>query len=136
MIDDVQLNKRQIIQRCLRRVREEYADDPGRLEYFTHQDAIVLNLQRACEAAISLAMHFVAKRGLGIPQTSREAFSLLQQAGLLSEEVSNRMQKMVGFRNLAIHQYQDLDYTILQHIIDERLVDFESFLDTLLPHSP
>ncbi|MCC5807835.1 MAG: hypothetical protein JJU00_16030 [Opitutales bacterium] len=50
MTDDVYLNKREIIRRCLRRIKDDYQDDPERLTNFTVQDAIVLNLQRACEA--------------------------------------------------------------------------------------
>ena len=58
MADDVVLNKASIIERCLRRVREEYADNPTNLhDDITKQDAIVLNLQRACQAAIDLSRH-------------------------------------------------------------------------------
>jgi uncharacterized protein YutE (UPF0331/DUF86 family) len=42
------------------------------------QHSIVVNIQRACEAAIDLVMHFVAERNLGVPQTSRDAFVLLE----------------------------------------------------------
>lgn len=61
MIDDIDLNKAAIIRRCLQRISEEYRDDPGRLDDFTIQDSIVLNILRACEAAIDLAMHRVAQ---------------------------------------------------------------------------
>ncbi|MEI7862096.1 MAG: HepT-like ribonuclease domain-containing protein, partial [Planctomycetota bacterium] len=77
MPDDVALNKLAIIERCLRRVAEEYQGQPARLENFTVQDSIVLNVQRACEAAIDMAMHVVAKRRLGVPQDARSAFELL-----------------------------------------------------------
>jgi len=53
MADDVLLNKASIIERCLHRIEDEYQDDPANLyENVTRQDAIVLNLQRACQAAI------------------------------------------------------------------------------------
>lgn len=52
MPDDILLNKTQIIHRCIARVREEYASDPANLENQTKQDSIVINIQRACEAAI------------------------------------------------------------------------------------
>src|SRR5256885_16757196 len=59
-MDDVVLNKAATIERCVRRIREEHAGDDRRLiEDITRQDSIVLNLQRACEAAIDLAMHLV-----------------------------------------------------------------------------
>ena len=49
----------------------------------TRQDSIILNVQRACEAAIDLAMHAVSARRLGVPKLTREAFQMLRDAGLL-----------------------------------------------------
>jgi uncharacterized protein YutE (UPF0331/DUF86 family) len=83
MINDVCLNKAANIHRYLERIAQENGRDAARLENFTHQDAIVLNLQRACESAIDLAMHWVAEQKLGTPQTSRDAFEIPAAAGLL-----------------------------------------------------
>jgi uncharacterized protein YutE (UPF0331/DUF86 family) len=129
MPDDILLNKGQIIRRCLARVREEYGDNPANLVNPTKQDSIVINIQRACEAAIDLAMHFVAQQNLGIPQTSREAFTLLQTAGILTEGTSKQMRAMVGFRNIAVHNYQTLEIEVLQAIIQQHLGDFDRFLE-------
>ncbi|CAH9018333.1 HepT-like ribonuclease domain-containing protein [Candidatus Nitrosacidococcus sp. I8] len=61
-MDDVILNKVAIIERCLRRIKEEYDGYEADLETnFTRQDSIVLNLQRTCEVAISLAMHLTSR---------------------------------------------------------------------------
>ena len=79
MTDDITLNKSAIIRRCLARVTEEFQQDTAKLDDFTIQDAIILNLLRACEGAIDLAMHHVADLKLGIPQHSRDAFDLLMQ---------------------------------------------------------
>lgn len=51
MIHDVILNKISVIERCLKRIHEEYEDNPKHLGNYTKQDSIVLNLQRACEAS-------------------------------------------------------------------------------------
>ena len=97
MPDDVILNKVAIIERCLTRIQEVYANSEVNLfEDVTRQDSIILNLQRACEASIDLGMHLVRKKGLGIPQESREAFELLEKAGLLDRELGKRMKRMVG----------------------------------------
>lgn len=129
MIDDVRLNKSAIIRRCLARIGEEYRDDPAKLDNFTVQDAIVLNLLRACEAAIDLAMHLVAEQRLGVPQSSRDAFMMLERAGLLTTECAAAMMRMCGFRNIAVHNYQELEKPILLAILRSRLGDFEAFLD-------
>lgn len=131
MTDDIRINKSQIIRRCLARVREEYRGDPTRLDDFTIQDSIILNLQRACEAAIDLAMHFIAAYSLDTPQTSRDAFRLLHTAGVLAAETAARMQRMVGFRNIAVHDYQGLQLSIVQAIVEKHLGDFETFLEEI-----
>jgi uncharacterized protein YutE (UPF0331/DUF86 family) len=127
-MDDVRLNKAAIIQRCIARIREVYADEPRHLtDDLTRQDSILLNLQRATEAAIDLAMHGVRAARLGVPQDSREAFELLAKAGLLDAEHATRLQRMVGFRSIAVHEYQALNLAIVQAIIEEHLGDLERF---------
>ncbi|MEO7297091.1 MAG: DUF86 domain-containing protein [Verrucomicrobiota bacterium] len=128
MPDDILLNKSQIIRRCLARVTEEYANESANLEQPTRQDSIIINLQRACESAIDLAMHLVAQRNLGLPQTSRDAFTFLEKAGILTEQTAQQMRAMVGFRNIAVHNYQELQLVVLQKIVEEHLIDFETFL--------
>jgi uncharacterized protein YutE (UPF0331/DUF86 family) len=133
MADDVVLNKASVIERCLQRVEDEYEGDPANLrDDITRQDAIILNLQRACQAAIDLAMHLVREHGLGVPQESREAFALLEEAGHLDAELSDRLQRMVGFRNVAVHDYQDLNLDIVQSIVEEHLSDFTDFTEQVV----
>ena len=82
-MDDVVLAKAAVIERCIGRVREEHGGDDSHLtDDLRRQDSIILNLQRACEASIDLAMHLVRKERLGIPQDSREAFDLLAGANM------------------------------------------------------
>lgn len=133
MADDVLVNKAAAIERAIARVREEYGDDHRNLvANQTRQDAIILNLQRACESSIDAAMHLVRVRRLGVPQETREAFALLEGAGIISSELSDRLKKMVGFRNVAIHDYQKLNLDIVQRIIVQHLDDFLSFTRILL----
>jgi len=128
MVDDVILNKAAIIERCLSRVREEYGGDERNLrENLTRQDSIILNLQRACEASIDLAMALVKSHRLGLPQESRHAFDLLRDAGLIDPELAIRMARMVGFRNVAVHDYQRLNLDIVKAIVTGHLGDFEEF---------
>jgi len=126
-MDDVLLNKIATIERCLMRIDEEYIGHEDELDdNFTRQDSIILNLQRACEASIDAAMHVVRVRKLGVPQKSRDAFSMLAEAGLLDDDLAQRMQAMVGFRNIAVHNYKALNMVILRSILDKRLGDFKA----------
>lgn len=127
MPDDVIFNKVAIIERCLQRINEEYADNPANLENYTKQDSIILNIQRACEACIDLAMHIVAIKTLGIPQNSREAFALLAANSIIDTQFSNKLQAMVGFRNIAVHNYQVLDLGVIRGILEHNLQDLHRF---------
>ena len=138
-VDDVCFNKASIIERALSRALEEFAADP-RLESHTHMDAMILNLERACQAAIDLAMHLIAKYHLGMPQNSADAFRILNQADVITESTARTMIAMTGFRNIAIHEYQKLDPTVLRAIGEHRWHDVVSFCQELglriTPHPP
>ena len=67
MADDVLINKAATIERCVRRAREEYAASPDTFATdFTRQDAAILNIQRACEAALDMGQHLVRRERLGV----------------------------------------------------------------------
>lgn len=132
-MDNIILNKAAIIERCLKRIREDYEGYEEEFKTsFLRQDAIILNLQRACEASIDLAAHIIRIKKLGLPQTSRDMFSLLQEAGLIDAQLSDRLQKMTGFRNIAVHNYQKLDLAIVQHLIEHRLGDIQAFSSAMI----
>ncbi len=136
-MDDVLLNKAAILERCILRVREEYGGDERNLTGDQRrQDSIVLNLQRACEAAIDMAMHVVRVRRLGIPQESRDGFVLLREAGVLPDRLADQMMAMVGFRNIAVHDYRRLDLAIVRSIVTDHLGDFLDLSRTLLALKP
>jgi uncharacterized protein YutE (UPF0331/DUF86 family) len=133
MPDDVVLNKVASLERCIKRIREVYAEtDANLFENLTAQDSILLNLQRACEVSIDLAMHVVRKRRLGVPQDSRDAFQILQDHALLDKELAASMKRMVGFRNIAIHEYDALNLDIVKAIVTQRLDEILKFGEHLL----
>ena len=132
-MDEVLLGKASIIERCLKRIEEEYVGHEDELATnFTRQDALVLNLQRVCEASIDAAMHLVRIHKLGIPTESRQAFEMLVKTGRLDDELGRRLVAMVGFRNVVVHNYQELDIDILHDILAERLGDLRAFARLLL----
>lgn len=126
MPDDVVMQKLASIDRCLAAVRAYVAGDPGRLHDQMVLDAVVLNIQRACEQAIDAACREVSRRGLGIPADSADAFTILERERLLSPAVAERMRRMVGFRNVAVHEYRTLDPAIVRTVVEHRLTDFEA----------
>jgi uncharacterized protein YutE (UPF0331/DUF86 family) len=124
--DDVSFNKAAIIERCLNRVFEVWAEDRD-LANPTHLDSVILNLERACQAAIDLGMHVVAQQRLGMPQDSADAFALLARAGHLQQPTAVSLAAMVGFQNVAIHEYQRLDLSIVRDILTTHWTVFVDF---------
>lgn len=125
MPDDVVVQKLASIGRCLRAIRGYIAGDLDRLHEPMVLDAVVLNIQRACEQAIDAACREVSRLGLGVPADSADAFSLLERERLLSPPLAERMRRMVGFRNVAVHEYRRLDPAVVRTIVEHRLGDFE-----------
>lgn len=133
MADDVLLNKAASIERCVARAREEYETDPaGFATNFTRQDAAILNIQRACEAALDMGQHIIRRESLGLPQSARDVFALLAHANWLDQSLAESMKRMVGFRNVAVHEYQTLQLPITLNIITHHLGEFAQFTRCLL----
>lgn len=133
MADDVLINKAAMIERCVRRAREEYAANPGGFGTdFTQQDAAILNIQRACEAALDMGQHLIRRERLGVPQSARDVFALLAQGGWIDAALADGHHRMVGFRNIAMHDYQALQLPIIVRIIEKHLDEFLQYSQALL----
>jgi len=128
MVKDVLYNKMEIIERCLMRINEVYEGNPDNLKDYTKQDSIVLNIQRAVEATIDIAMYIVSIRKLGIPKNSRDAFEVLAHNKIIDSDTFEKLKNMIGFRNIAVHNYQKLNLDILQKVIENNLDDFNHFI--------
>lgn len=126
------LNKFETIEKCINRINEEYENNPENLDDYRKMDMIVLNLQRACEAVLDLAVYIVSTKKLGLPQTKREAFILLEQNNIIDSKMSKNMQSMVGFRNIAVHDYKEISEDILKDVIENHLNDLLDFARILL----
>ncbi len=131
---DVILNKKESIERCIKQIRAYYAM-PSAVSFekdYLRQDAIAANLQRAAEQAIDLANHIIRKKKLGLPKESKESFAVLASAGVIQQELARKLQGMVGFRNVMVHQYQELDIKIMIDVIEHRLDDLIAFTNQVM----
>lgn len=128
MENDIILNKIETIERCINRIKTVYDNTPMNLQDYTKQDSILLNIQRACEASIDLAMHIISQKRLGIPQNSRDAFEVLNSHNLISDKLCKNLKAMVGFRNIVVHDYQAINIKVVQSIIEHNLADFSDFI--------
>lgn len=129
-MNDALVQKIVSLQRCVARAREAHAEAGSRFQSSQNlQDAAVLNVIRACDTAIDLANMVIRARRLGIPSTTRESFLILGREKLIDQTLAQRLAKMVGFRNLAVHQYQELDLDIVETVIRKGLDDLLAFAE-------
>lgn len=128
-MNDIILNKKESIERCIKQARDYYImpSEKAFEEDFMKQDAIAVNLQRAAEQVIDLANHVIKKRKLGLPKESRESFEILAGAKVIPRELADNLKGMVGFRNILVHQYEDLDVKIMIDVIEHHLDDLVIF---------
>ena len=84
-------------------------------------------LQVAIQAVLDVASHVVSDRRLGEPQTNRELFDLLAQAGVIDERMAATLREMAGFRNVLVHGYQDVDLAVVEAVLRDHLDDLLGF---------
>jgi len=134
-VNDLLIQKFSSLQRCIKRVRQEFEPKEEFLTSLSRQDAAILNIQRACEVAIDIANKIIRAQDLGIPPSSRGSFDTLQAVGVIAAATCENMKRMVGFRNIAFHEYQNLDITIVVSVIEHKLVDFEQYVREVAVYS-
>lgn len=116
------------LQRCLRRIETKRPQDVETLRAdLDLQDVLVLNLSRAVQICVDLAAHLITDLPLPPPDTMGQAFDYLEQGGILDAGLALRMKKAVGFRNIAVHAYDTIDWNIVFAIAPTHLGDFQAF---------
>ncbi|HYN62077.1 MAG TPA: DUF86 domain-containing protein [Rubrivivax sp.] len=125
---DVIERKLESLRHCLQRIEtkcpadaETLATDPDL------QDIVALNLSRAVQVCVDIGAHVVSGMQLPPPDTMGQTFDLLAQAGVLTATLANRMKKAVGFRNIAVHSYEAINWHIVHSIASKHLTDFSDF---------
>ncbi len=128
MDSDVIANKLESLRRCITRLR---AKTPASADVLSAdldtQDIVCLNLERAVQVCVDIAMHILADIEAPAPDTMADAFVALAQQGIISESTAARMVKAAGFRNVAVHEYQELDWNIVYAILTRHLDDFVQY---------
>ena len=123
------------LRRCVDRVRTRCPADVLTLASNADlQDIVVLNLSRAVQICVDLALHILSEMGQAAPDTMGQAFDQLDDAGLIPADLALRLKKSVGFRNIAVHNYSGIDWAIVHAIATRHLGDFEAFARAVSPN--
>ena len=86
-------------------------------------------LQIAIQAALDVASHVVSDRRLGEPRTNRELFDLLARHGWIPRPLADSLSRMVGFRNVLVHGYDDVNLRIVQDVVANHLGELLEFVE-------
>jgi len=101
------------------------------LEDLDRQESVFFNLQMAIQNCIDLAAHIVAEEGLGVAGSTNELFYLLEEQGHIGQDITEKMIRAVGFRNLIVHEYGKLDLEAVFRVSQENITDLEEFARTI-----
>lgn len=91
------------------------------------QDLLTFRLQQAVETSIDIATHIIASLNLKRQETSRDAFSLLGNEGIIGKDLADKMGQAADFRNRVVHGYNNFDFSILFKDYKEDLEDLKNF---------
>jgi len=127
-------NKIESLRHCLARVEQRCPPDLEQLlNDLDAQDVLTLNLSRAVQICVDISLHILSASNQPMPQTMAEAFAGLVDEEIISADIAEKMQKAIGFRNIAMHEYEKMNWAIVYAIATERLSDFKEFAQCISP---
>jgi len=120
--------KLESLRHCLKRIETKCPADAQTLATDPDlQDIVALNLSRAVQVCVDIGAHLISGMEVQPPDTMGQTFDLLAQAGVLTEALASSLKKAVGFRNIAVHSYESINWHIVHSIAKNHLVDFSEF---------
>ena len=133
MVDrDLIITKAASVRAHLDRIAAKTGDD---LQLFLgdldRQDVVSFNLHLAVENCIDIAAHIISENDWGVPGSASEMLYILEGKGILDPELTERMIKAVGLRNLIVHEYGNIDLKRLFATVREDLNDLRAFLSAI-----
>ena len=128
MDPDVVNAKLESLARCVRRIEGRMPASATALAAdLDSQDIIVLNLERAVQISVDIGSHLLLEFDTPSPESMAGVFYSLGDAGVLERPLAERMAKAAGFRNIAVHEYESMDWGIVYSIVSTRLDDFRDY---------
>lgn len=136
MDKEVVLNKLENLRRCVARVEAKRPSSLTELvDDIDRQDIIVLNLERSVQACVDIGVHLLTDFSeITVPDSMSGTFKTLASVKIIDSELSKHLSNAVGFRNTAVHAYQDIDWNIVYSIIHKRLDDFRNYASCIVTH--
>ena len=133
MENDVILRKMDSLRRCLKRLEEKIPDNWDNIEIdYDLQDILTINLERAVQLSVDIGLQVFVQLSVKSPDTMAGVFTRLEKEKILTPELAENLRKSVGFRNIAVHEYEDINWDIVNSICTGHLSDFYQLIKTIL----
>lgn len=133
-MDKIVLEKKiDSILRCLNRIETRLPKTE--MDFFNDydaQDVVILNLTRAIQLSVDIATHSLSTTQASVPPTMADAFVNLERTHIITAEIADKMKRAVGYRNVAVHCYDDINLSITYEIAQKHLGDFKQFIQQIL----
>ena len=118
---------------CLQELRtmaalDRIRDDVREKRFVEH------TLQIAIQSALDVASHIASDERLGEPETNRALFQLLARADVVTNDLAQRLAEMVGFRNVLVYGYDDVQIQIVEDVMRNHLGDLDEFVGAVKRH--
>ncbi len=124
------------LRRCIKRVAEKTPTDVDQLiEDPDIQDILVLNISRAVQLCVDIGSHIISETEEPAPATMGDVFTTLTRLGAITPATGEVMRKAVGFRNVAVHNYDTINWEIVFAICQKSLPDFRRFVEEVTNYS-
>lgn len=135
MDEQVVREKLESIRRCVKRIETTRVDSADALmESIDAQDILTLNLTRAVQLCADVAVHVLARGDRSPPASMGDAMMGLASASIVPEDLAKRLRAAVGFRNLAVHAYHEVDWAIVHRLTYDGVEDFRDFAGAVARH--
>lgn len=118
---------------CLQRIETKRPSELSTIKIdYDIQDIISVNLERSIQLSVDIAAIIISENNLKTSNTMAGCFAALETANLLPQDLSHKMQRSVGFRNVSVHEYRSIDWEIVFDIIHNHLVNFKQYIKAIM----
>lgn len=114
--------------RCILRIESK---KPFSLEELTVnydlQDILSTNISRMIQLAVDVAAQIISESGEAVPDTMKASIATLERLGWITAGTRGALQAAVGLRNIMIHEYEEIEWSIVHRVCDSHLDDLRRF---------
>jgi uncharacterized protein YutE (UPF0331/DUF86 family) len=103
-------------------------------ENWKTQRIVERTLQMMIEICVDISNHIISEGKMRVPVSYADTFKILHENSVIDSELLDTMEKMAKFRNIVVHQYEEVDSEIVVLILKKYLGDFERFKEAILDY--